>query len=117
MSTFVGSHYQAADLLINDSFNSSNKSNTLSLESGYNYETIAISPNSCIMVAVNEIGEAQVISLISYTVIYTHKFSETVRCVQFSPDGKYFALARGTTGTDVKMFDLCKYVHLCNSFQ
>lgn len=46
------------------------------------------------MVAVNEKGEAQMISLISQTVIYTHKFAETVNCVRFSPDGRYVAISR-----------------------
>lgn len=46
------------------------------------------------MIAVNEKGEAQMISMISQTVIYTHKFSEKVNIVRFSPDGKYFAIAR-----------------------
>lgn len=72
-----------------------NKSHTLSLESKYNYSTIAISPNGCLMVAVNEQGEAQMISLISNTVIYSHKFREAATCIQFSPNGKYFAVARG----------------------
>lgn len=46
------------------------------------------------MIAVNEKGEAQMISMISKTVIYTHKFSETINCIRFSPNGKYFAIAR-----------------------
>lgn len=46
------------------------------------------------MIAVNEKGEAQMISMISQTVIYTHKFNETVNCVRFSPNGKYVAIGR-----------------------
>lgn len=46
------------------------------------------------MIAINEKGEAQMISMISQTVIYTHKFAETINCVRFSPDGRYFAIAR-----------------------
>lgn len=46
------------------------------------------------MVAVNEKGEAQMISMISQTVIYTHKFAEAVNQVRFSPDGRYVAIAR-----------------------
>lgn len=46
------------------------------------------------MVAVNEKGEAQMISMISQTVLYTHKFTESVNCVRFSPDGRYVAIAR-----------------------
>lgn len=72
----------------------SNKSKTLSLDSRYNYTAIALSPNGCLLVAVNEKGEAQMISMISQTVIYSHKFAENVNCVRFSPDGRYFAVAR-----------------------
>lgn len=72
----------------------SNKSKSLSFDSRYNYTAIAISPNGYLMVAVNEKGEAQMISLISQTVIYTHKFAETVNCVRFSPDGRYVAISR-----------------------
>lgn len=72
----------------------SNKSKTLSLDSRYNYTAIALSPNGCLLVAVNEKGEAQMISMISQTVIYTHKFAESVNCVRFSPDGRYLAVAR-----------------------
>lgn len=76
------------------SFSFSNKSKTLSLDSRYNYTAIGVSPNGCLMIAINEKGEAQMISMISQTVIYTHKFAEDVQCVRFSPDGRYFAIAR-----------------------
>lgn len=35
------------------------------------------------------------ISLISDAVIYTHKFKEAANVIQFSPDGKYFAVGHG----------------------
>lgn len=66
----------------------------MSLDSRYNYTAIGLSPNGCLMVAVNEKGQAQIISMISENVIYTHKFAENVNYIQFSPDGKYFAVAR-----------------------
>ncbi|XP_049544590.1 periodic tryptophan protein 2 homolog [Anopheles darlingi] len=68
-----------------------NKSSTLDVESSYNYTAIALSPNGCLLVAVNEIGEAQMISMISRTTIHRYKFRSDVKCVLFSPDGKYFA--------------------------
>ncbi|XP_053680836.1 periodic tryptophan protein 2 homolog [Anopheles nili] len=68
-----------------------NKSTTLSIESQYNYTAIDLSPNGCLLVAVNEIGEAQMVSMISQTTIYRHKFRSEVKHMRFSPDGQYFA--------------------------
>lgn len=72
-------------------FVSSNKSNTLSVESKYDYTAMDLSPNGCLLVAVNEIGEAEMISMISQTVIHRYKFSGSVSCIKFSPNGEYFA--------------------------
>ncbi|XP_059620892.1 periodic tryptophan protein 2 homolog isoform X2 [Phlebotomus argentipes] len=69
-----------------------NKVKSLSLESRFNYTAIDISPNGAILLAVNEIGEAQMISTVSFSVICTHKFSSGVSGLKFSPDGKYFAV-------------------------
>uniref|UniRef100_A0A0P6JRM8 Putative wd40-repeat-containing subunit of the 18s rrna processing complex n=1 Tax=Aedes aegypti TaxID=7159 RepID=A0A0P6JRM8_AEDAE len=68
-----------------------NKSHTLSLESEHNYTALDLSPNGCILVAVNETGEAQMISMISHTVIHRYKFKGEVKHLRFSPDGKFFA--------------------------
>lgn len=76
---------------INGKSFSSNKSHTLSLESEYNYTALDLSPNGCILVAVNEAGEAQMISMISRTVIHRYKFKGEVKYLRFSPDGKFFA--------------------------
>uniref|UniRef100_A0A034VCB5 Periodic tryptophan protein 2-like protein n=2 Tax=Bactrocera dorsalis TaxID=27457 RepID=A0A034VCB5_BACDO len=69
------------------------KSRTLSLESRYNYVCIALSPDGSLLIAVNEVGEAQLISLISCTIIHRHKLQNKPQCVVFSPDGAYFAVA------------------------
>uniref|UniRef100_A0A182YAC3 WD_REPEATS_REGION domain-containing protein n=1 Tax=Anopheles stephensi TaxID=30069 RepID=A0A182YAC3_ANOST len=68
-----------------------NKSNTLCVESQYNYTAIDLSPNGCLLVVVNEIGEAQMISMISQTTIHRYKFRGEVKHVRFSPDGHFFA--------------------------
>ncbi|GAB0091607.1 Periodic tryptophan protein 2 [Sergentomyia squamirostris] len=69
-----------------------NKVKSLSLESRFNYLALDISPNGSILLAVNEIGEAQLISTVSFTVVCTHRFNSGVSCVKFSPDGRYFAV-------------------------
>ncbi|XP_053600590.1 periodic tryptophan protein 2 homolog [Plodia interpunctella] len=68
-----------------------NKSNTLPVESHFNYTTIDVSPNGSVLLAVNEKGEAQMISLLTCTVVHRYKFRQQVNAVKFSPDGKYFA--------------------------
>ncbi|KAH8280515.1 hypothetical protein KR018_009054, partial [Drosophila ironensis] len=70
-----------------------NKSRTLSLESWYNYTNIALSPDGSLLLAVNEQGAAQLISMVSCTVIHRHKFRTGIQCLSFSPNGKYFAVA------------------------
>uniref|UniRef100_A0A336M8R8 CSON013792 protein n=1 Tax=Culicoides sonorensis TaxID=179676 RepID=A0A336M8R8_CULSO len=71
-----------------------NKSQTLSFESMYNYTAMDLSPNGCLLVAVNEKGQAHMISMISQTVIHKYKFSTAVSCIKFSPNGKYFAACK-----------------------
>uniref|UniRef100_A0A182IUE7 Small-subunit processome Utp12 domain-containing protein n=1 Tax=Anopheles atroparvus TaxID=41427 RepID=A0A182IUE7_ANOAO len=68
-----------------------NKSTTLSIESQYNYTAIDLSPNGCLLVVVNETGEAQMVSMISQTVIHRYKFRGEVKWLRFSPDGHYLA--------------------------
>lgn len=72
----------------------SNKSETLPVESRYNYTSIALSPNGVVLIAINEDGEADVISLVSKSVIHKFRFNKPVVAVKFSPNGKYFALTK-----------------------
>ncbi|XP_078051727.1 periodic tryptophan protein 2 homolog isoform X1 [Augochlora pura] len=71
-----------------------NKSNTLPVESRYNYTTIDLSPNGALLLAVNEEGDLHVISMVSKIIIHTYKFKRRVRCIKFSPDGKHFAACK-----------------------
>ncbi|XP_052888614.1 periodic tryptophan protein 2 homolog [Anopheles moucheti] len=73
-----------------------NKSNSLCIESQYNYTAIDLSPNGCLLVVVNEIGEAQMISMISQTTIHRYKFRGEVKHLRFSPDGRFFAACVNT---------------------
>ncbi|KAK2581778.1 hypothetical protein KPH14_002256 [Odynerus spinipes] len=71
-----------------------NKSMTLPVESKYNYTAIDISPNGCLLIAINEEGEAHIISMLSKMVIHKYRFKRRIRCVKFSPDGKHFAVCK-----------------------
>lgn len=105
-SNLLGSVYRKGSLIFSPDGNSvispvgnritifdlkNNKSHTLSLESEYNYSALDLSPNGCVLVAVNEVGDAQMISMISYTVVHRYKFRTEVKALRFSPDGRYFA--------------------------
>ena len=71
-----------------------NRSSTLPIESRFNYTSLALSPNGVTLLAVNEDGEIQLISLISKTVLRKLRTNRTVKVVEFSPDGKYFAITK-----------------------
>lgn len=68
------------------------------MESCFNYQTIDVSPNGALILAVNEKGQAQLISTVSYAVVRTHKFQSDVISVKFSPNGKFFAVVRPGIG-------------------
>ncbi|RZC43013.1 periodic tryptophan protein 2 -like protein, partial [Asbolus verrucosus] len=67
---------------------------TLPVESNYNYNAVDVSPNGCTLIAINEEGEAHLISLISQTIVHKYRFKRKVRAVKFSPDGKHFAVCK-----------------------
>ncbi|XP_068986083.1 periodic tryptophan protein 2 homolog [Bombus flavifrons] len=71
-----------------------NKSQTLPVESRYNYTSIDLSPNGVLLIAINEVGDAHIITMISKMVIHKYRFHQRVRCVKFSPDGKHFAVCK-----------------------
>ncbi|KAL1110403.1 hypothetical protein AAG570_007934 [Ranatra chinensis] len=74
-----------------------NKSSALAVEGKYNYSILAISPNGNILITVDEMGDAFLISLISGTLVCKHRFKQPVQCLKFSPDGKYFAACKGNS--------------------
>lgn len=72
----------------------SNKSETLPIESRYNFTTLALDPKGITLIAVNEPGEALICSLISRRVINRFHFKRPIRDVKFSPNGKYIAVTK-----------------------
>ncbi|XP_035733871.1 periodic tryptophan protein 2 homolog [Vespa mandarinia] len=71
-----------------------NKSLTLPIESKYNYTAIDISPDGYLLIAINEVGDAHIISMISKMIIHKYRFKRRIRSVKFSPDGKHFAVCK-----------------------
>jgi len=70
------------------------RSETLPIESRYDYTTLALSPNGITLIAVNEDGEIHLISLISRTVLHKLRTNRPIKAVQFSPDSRHFALTK-----------------------
>ncbi|XP_067139307.1 periodic tryptophan protein 2 homolog [Centruroides vittatus] len=71
-----------------------NKSETLQIESRYNFTTIALSPNGYLLFTVNEVGEGYLFSLTKKILFYRHHFKRPVKDVQFSPNGRYIAVTK-----------------------
>lgn len=76
----------------------SNKSYTLPVESKFNYDTVDLSPNGCTLIAINEEGEAHMVSLVSQTIVHRYRFKGKCRAIKFSPDGKHFAVCKDNNG-------------------
>ncbi|XP_012279845.1 periodic tryptophan protein 2 homolog [Orussus abietinus] len=73
-----------------------NKSMTLPVESRYDYTAIDLSPNGYTLIAINEEGVAQVINMLSLLTIHKYEFDKRVAFVKFSPNGKHFAVGKGS---------------------
>ncbi|XP_066156261.1 periodic tryptophan protein 2 homolog [Euwallacea fornicatus] len=108
-SNLLGTVYRKGNILFTSNGNSvisavgnrisifdirNNKSSTLPIESRFNYITLDLSPNGCTLIAINEEGEAHMISLISQTIVHRYRFKGKCRAVRFSPDGKHFAVCK-----------------------
>lgn len=70
------------------------KSETLPIESRYNFTTLALSPNGMLLIAVNEPGEALICSLPHRIIIQRYHFKRSIESVKFSPNGQYFAVTK-----------------------
>lgn len=74
-----------------------NNSSTLPITTKCNIAHLAFSPDDCMAIAIDEEGEASLISLLSKTIIHRFKFRSPVTCIKYSPDGKRFAVATDRT--------------------
>ncbi|KAF5295110.1 hypothetical protein FQA39_LY13261 [Lamprigera yunnana] len=122
-SNLLGTVYREGNLLFSNDGNSvispvgnritiydlkNNKSNTLPVESRYNYTALDLSPNGCILIAINENGDAHIISLVSQTIVHRYRFKRKVNAVKFSPDGKFFAVCKENKGKLLNLFFIFK---------
>ncbi|CAG5074916.1 Similar to PWP2: Periodic tryptophan protein 2 homolog (Pongo abelii), partial [Cotesia congregata] len=99
------------------------KSSTLPVESRYNYTAIDLSPNGYILVAVNEEGEAHVISMISKMIIHKYRFKkprvfhsavDETTTLSWSWDSRFLIV--GSKDTFTKLYSLEKFSNFryCN---
>lgn len=68
---------------------------TLAVNSFHSISHIAVSPKIALLIAVNDAGEASIISLITGCVISVHSLRHPVTAISFSPDGRFIAFAKG----------------------
>jgi periodic tryptophan protein 2 len=74
----------------------SNKSRTLPFENRKNISTIALSPDSNVLISVDEDGRAILINFRRGAVLHHFNFHKPVRAIVFSPDGKHIAVTHAS---------------------
>nr|ASF90255.1 hypothetical protein SPAR04681 [Bartheletia paradoxa] len=85
----VGNRVSVFDLV-------NNKSYTFPFENRKNIARIALSPNSTILISVDDDGRALLVNYKRATVLHHFNFKKPVTDIQFSPDGKYIAVTHGS---------------------
>ncbi|KAB7507006.1 hypothetical protein Anas_03363, partial [Armadillidium nasatum] len=109
-SNLLGTVYRSGDILFTKDGNTlicpvgnkislydlkNNKAITLPIEARFNYRSLALSPNGCILIAAQGDGELHFINLMFKNIIYRKRLKGKVKNITFSPCGKYFALSVG----------------------
>ncbi|KAF8476904.1 quinon protein alcohol dehydrogenase-like superfamily [Kalaharituber pfeilii] len=84
----VGNRITCFDLVNNKSF-------TFTFEHRKNIARIALSPQATLLLSVDEDGRAILTNFIRRTTLHHFNFKSKIQDIQFSPDGKYFAVAAG----------------------
>ncbi|RXG71183.1 Periodic tryptophan protein 2-like protein [Armadillidium vulgare] len=107
-SNLLGTVYRSGDILFTKDGNTlicpvgnkislydlkNNKAITLPIEARFNYRSLALSPNGCILIAAQGDGELHFINLMFKNIIYRKRLNGKVKNITFSPCGKYFALS------------------------
>ncbi|KAG0301506.1 hypothetical protein BGZ98_008287 [Dissophora globulifera] len=72
-----------------------NKATTFPFENRKNIARIALSPSSSLLISVDEDGRALLVNYNRQVVLHHFNFKDKVYDLQFSPDGKYFAVTHG----------------------
>ncbi|PVV02358.1 hypothetical protein BB560_003190 [Smittium megazygosporum] len=72
-----------------------NKSETMPFENRKNIVYIALSPNSQLLLTIDEDGRALLVNFYRRIVIHHFNFKGKVNCAEFSPDGKFIAVGVG----------------------
>ncbi|KAH0581448.1 hypothetical protein H2248_012529 [Termitomyces sp. 'cryptogamus'] len=81
----VGNRVSVFDLV-------NNKSSTCAFENRKNIAAIALSPDSNVLVSVDQDGRALLVNLRRGVVFHHFNFKKPVKDIKFSPDGKYIAV-------------------------
>ncbi|ODV88017.1 hypothetical protein CANARDRAFT_192731 [[Candida] arabinofermentans NRRL YB-2248] len=84
----VGNRVSVFDLINNKSF-------TLNYEHRKNISCIALNKQGTLLLSVDEDGRAILVNFKARTVLHHFNFKESVRALEFSPDGTHFAVAAG----------------------
>ncbi|KAL7748419.1 U3 snoRNP protein [Sorochytrium milnesiophthora] len=84
----VGNRVTCFDLVNNKSF-------TFPFENRKNIARIALSPNGALLLSIDEDGHALLVNVPRRIIIARTSFNHPILAVQFSPDGRYFAVSHG----------------------
>lgn len=84
----VGNRVSVFDLIHNKSF-------TFNYEHRSNIAAVALNPQGTLMLSVDENGRAILVNFRARTVLHHFNFKNQVKSIEFSPDGKHFALGAG----------------------
>ncbi|KAI9599231.1 WD repeat protein [Syncephalis fuscata] len=84
----VGNRVSVFDLVNNQSY-------TLPCETKQNIAHIALSPSDALLLAIDQSGRAILVNFQRRVLLSEFNFKSPVRNLQFSPDGKYFAVTIG----------------------
>ncbi|GMM29796.1 snoRNA-binding rRNA-processing protein [Martiniozyma asiatica (nom. inval.)] len=84
----VGNRVTSFDLINNTSF-------TFSYSHRKNITSIALNPQSTLLLTIDEDGRAILVNYRARTVLHHFNFKNKIACLKFSPSGEYFAVAVG----------------------
>ncbi|KAL3896152.1 MAG: hypothetical protein SGCHY_004265, partial [Lobulomycetales sp.] len=73
-----------------------NVSRTLEPENGRNVDRVAVSPCGSLLISIDDSGRAILVNISRGAILAHHSFKTRVSDIQFSPDGKLFAVAVGS---------------------